>query len=112
MSDKSYTSTPTVRLNRVKSDKSLCLKTSEINRQKDIYWFFILYIQHHWIGNDELRYFIEIIRMYNYRIYCNQLLHTLLYWDRVMSLSLCHGATSGFGWRMAFNMEDSCEYIE
>ena len=93
----------------------LCLKKPVISNLTDIFWFFILHIQHHWISNVKLSYFIEMIYIYITTVVTVLVYYTvtLLYWDRdkwvPVTMPWCF---SGCGWTMAFNMEGSCEYIE
>jgi hypothetical protein len=93
----------------------LCLKKPVINHLKDTYWFFVMYVQHQWISNVNLSYFIKNIYITIVVTVIMYYTITLLYSIGIVksgSLSLCHGASSGCGWRMALNMEGNCEYIE
>jgi len=66
-------------------------------------------------GSVTLSYFVEImyITIVVTVIICYTV--TVLYCIGTVisgSLSLCHGASSGWRWAMTFNMEGSCGYIE
>jgi len=88
----------------------LCLKKPVINHLRDTYCFFVLFIQYRWISNVKVRKLIETIFI---TIVVNVIMYytvTLIYCTGTViigSLSLCHGASAGRGWRMALNMEGS-----
>jgi hypothetical protein len=91
----------------------LCLKKPVINHLT------VLIVSSHRIasttGSVTVSYFVEIVYITIVVAVIIYYTVTLLYCIGAVvsvSLSLCNGASSGCRWRMAFNTEGSCGYIE